>query len=57
MIYILTKLRLDIHLGHCHLSLGEGLLILCTYEFLKYIRKVLLSQERDNELLQFSLLI
>ena len=58
MIYVFTKLRLDIHWGQCNLSLGRGLLIFSLFmSFIKCFKKFLLSQDGDNELFQFSLII
>ena len=57
MIYVITKLRLDIHWGQCNLSLGERFTdIILFMSLIKCFQKFLLSQEGDNELLQFHLL-
>uniref|UniRef100_A0A0D3E757 Uncharacterized protein n=1 Tax=Brassica oleracea var. oleracea TaxID=109376 RepID=A0A0D3E757_BRAOL len=56
MIYFQPKLRLNLHWGQCCLSLGGGLLIF-TYllVLLKCFQiKLLLSQERDYELVDFA---
>ena len=40
MIYVFTKLRVDIHWGQCNLSLGRGLLtVILFYEFYKMFSK------------------